>query len=45
MNEINWQLFLFSPQKTEASSHDRINMTEFWLEYDQKIFTMTNINN
>ena len=20
----------------EASSHDRINMTEFWLEHDQK---------
>ena len=27
-----------------ADSHDLINMTELWLEYDQKIFTMTNIN-
>ena len=29
----------------EASSHDQINMTEFRLEHDIKIFTMTNINN
>ena len=27
----------------EASSHDRIKMTKFWLEYDQKVFTRTNI--
>ena len=25
--------------ETEASSHDRIKMIKFWLEYDQKIFT------
>ena len=23
----------------EASSHDQIKMTEFWLKYDQKFFT------
>ena len=28
----------------EASSHDQINMTELRLEYDQKMFTMMNIN-
>ena len=28
----------------EASSLDRIKMTKFWLEYDQKIFTLTNVN-
>ena len=27
----------------EANSHDQINMTELWLEYDRKIFT-TNVN-
>ena len=25
----------------EASSLDQINMTEFWLDYDQKILTPT----
>ena len=30
--------------KFEASSHDRINMTENWLEYDRKISTTTNLN-
>ena len=28
----------------EASSHDRIKMTELWLEYDQNFFAMRNIN-
>ena len=28
----------------EASSHDKINMTELGLEYDQKIYTMMNVN-
>ena len=28
----------------EASSLDRINMTEFCLDYDQKIFIPTNLN-
>ena len=28
----------------EASYFDRINMTENWLEYDQKKFTQTNMN-
>ena len=28
----------------EASYFDRINMTENGLEYDQKIFTPTNVN-
>ena len=28
----------------EASSLDQINMTEFCLDYDQKIFTPTNLN-
>ena len=27
----------------EVSSHDEINMTELWLDYDRKIFTMTNV--
>ena len=30
-------------QIKEAASHDPKKMTEFWLEYDQKIFTPTNI--
>ena len=28
----------------EASSLDQINMTENWVEYDQKNFTPTNLN-
>ena len=28
----------------EASSHDRIKMTKFWLEYDPKFFTPMNVN-
>ena len=28
----------------EASSHDQIKMTKFGLDYDQKIFTPTNLN-
>ena len=28
-----------------ASSHDQINMTEFWLEFDRKFFTTTNVTN
>ena len=28
----------------EASLLDRINMTKFWLEYDRKLFTPTNLN-
>ena len=28
----------------EASSLDRINMTEFRLDYDQKIFALTNLS-
>ena len=28
----------------EANSHDRIKMTKFWLDFDQKIFTPTNLN-
>ena len=31
-------------QKFEVSSHDRIKMTEFWLDFDQKIFTPMNLN-
>ena len=31
--------------KYEASYFDRINMTENQLEYDQKIITLTNMNN
>ena len=27
----------------EASKLDRIKMTKNWLEYDRKIFTMTNV--
>ena len=27
-----------------ADSHDQINMTKLWLEYDQKFFTMTNVD-
>ena len=30
-------------QLMEASSLDQIKMTENWLDYDQKIFTMTNL--
>ena len=29
---------------TEASLHDKINMTKFRLEHDQKIFTTMNVN-
>ena len=28
----------------EANSHDRIKMTKFWLDFDRKIFTPTNLN-
>ena len=28
----------------EASSHDRINMTKFWLEHDWKIFTTMKVD-
>ena len=31
--------------KNEANLHDQINSTKFWLEFDQKLCTMTNINN
>ena len=31
-------------QFLEASSHDQIKMTEFWLDFDRKIFTPTNLN-
>ena len=27
----------------EASSLDQINMTKFWLDFDRKILTMTNL--
>ena len=30
--------------KYEASSHDQIKKTKLWLEYDQKFFTIMNIN-
>ena len=30
--------------KYEASSLDQINMIKFWLDYDQKIFSPTNLN-
>ena len=30
--------------ENEANSHDQINMTEFRLEYDRKLFTTTNVN-
>ena len=30
--------------ENEASSHDRINMTEFRLEFDQNSFTIKNVN-
>ena len=29
----------------EANSHDQLNMTDNWLEYDPKIRTMMNLNN
>ena len=29
----------------EANSHDRINMTKNWLEFDRKFVTMANLNN
>ena len=38
LNRFNWWT------SVEASSHDRIKMTKFWLEYDRKIFTPKNIN-
>ena len=28
----------------EGYSLEQVNMTEFWLDYDRKIFTTTNIN-
>ena len=37
-------VFVFVLRLHEASSHDQIKMTKLWLEYDQKIFTPTNIN-
>ena len=38
-------LFLKLPSTTcEASSHDQINLAEFWLEFDQNFNTTTNIN-
>ena len=43
IEKIKSQIFYFSPY-FEASLHDRINMTEFRLELDWKIFT-TNLNN
>ena len=36
--------FIFFSVKIEASYLDRINMTENWLEYDQKTITPTNMN-
>ena len=30
-------------QFLEASSHDQIKMTEFWLDFDRKIFTQKNL--
>ena len=29
--------------KDDESSHDQIKMTEFWLYYDRKKFTWTNL--
>ena len=34
-------LKLPKPHSIEASSHDRINMTQFWLEHDQKFLRQT----
>ena len=39
--EINIQ---FNKVSLEASSHDQIKMTEFWLDFDYKIFSLTNLN-
>ena len=33
-----------SSGQIEASSLDQIKMTEFWLYFDRKIFTPTNVN-
>ena len=38
-NNTNWIM-----EQKEASSHDRINMTQFGLEHDQKKFTLMNVN-
>ena len=41
------KLYLLISRQTnnnEASYFDRINMTKNWLEYDQKIITLTNMN-
>ena len=33
---------IINNNNNEADSHDQVNMTKNWLEYDQKIMTMTN---
>ena len=39
------QIFFWKYLKIlEASSHDQINMTKFWLEHDWKYFTRANVN-
>ena len=39
-----WNL-IFHSTFIKDSSHDWINMTKFWLEFDWKNFTMMNLNN
>ena len=41
LNKLNWSKI---GKLEEASSLDLIKMTKFWLDFDQKILTMTNVN-
>ena len=41
---INKKITVRQLWANEASSQDRIKMSKFWLEYDRKFFTPTNIN-
>ena len=36
---ICFQHFLFQSTKREASPHDRIKLTKFWLDYDLNFLT------
>ena len=42
-NFQNFEKFKILKNSKEASSHDRIKMTNFWLEYYQTNFRLTNI--
>ena len=44
VNISNFYKTNFLPATSKANSHDQTNMTENWLEYDQKIMTTTNHN-